>query len=75
MERAVVVLQEERFKVSQRVLFAKQSPNVVIEVRIATVKLYGLHFGKLFYQDFINDKVLFTIFSRLLVLMLADALF
>ena len=64
MERAVIVLQEERFKVSQRVLFAKQAPDAVFEIGITVDKLNGLHFGKLFNQGFINDKVLFSVFSR-----------
>ena len=75
VERAVVVLQEERFKVRQCVLFAEQAPDVVLEVGAAVVKLDGLHFGELLNQGFINDEILVAVLSRRLVLMLADALF
>jgi len=42
---------------------------------MATGKLYGLHFCKLLNQGFINDKVLFAVLSRRLVLMFTDTLF
>ena len=74
VERAAVVLQEERLKVRQRVLLAKQTPDAVFEVGIAIVKLDGLHFGKLINQGFVNDEILLAVLSWRLVLMLAYAL-
>ena len=74
MVRPAVMLQEERFKVRQRVLFTKQSPDAVFTVWTASVKLYLLQFCKLPYQCFVNDKMLLAIHARRLILMLADAL-
>ena len=37
---------------------------MVLEVWITVVELNSLHFSKLFYQGFINDEVLFAVFSR-----------
>ena len=64
MERLVVVFQEYWFKVCQRIIFSEQSPDSVFEVGITVVELNSLHFGKLFNQGFINDKVLFAVLSR-----------
>ena len=74
VKRSVVELQEERLKVSQRVLFAEQAPDTFSEVGITIVKLDDLHFGKLRNQGFIDDEVLLAVLSRRLVLMFADAL-
>ncbi len=45
-----IMLQEQRFKVSQVVIFAEQSPNAVGKFRSGIIPLVGLHFGKLVYQ-------------------------
>ena len=74
VERAIVVLQKERLKMRQRVLFAEQAPDTVLEVGMAIVKLDSLHFVKLLNQGFIDDEVLVAVLSWRLVLMLADAL-
>ena len=74
MEAPFVVLQEERFEVSQRVLLAKQAPDAVFVERITRLKLRGFHIGKFFYQSLVDRKVLFAIFPGRLVLMLSDAL-
>ena len=63
MERAVVVVQEERFKMRQRVLLTEQPPDAVFVIRATIVKLDGLHVGKLGYQLFVDDEVLLAILS------------
>ena len=64
VERAIVVLQEDRFKVRQCVLFSEQAPDTLLEVWMAIVKLDNLHFSKLINQGFINDKDLVAVLSR-----------
>ena len=58
VERAIVVLQKERLKMRQRVLFAEQAPDTVLEVGMAIVKLDSLHFAKLLNQGFIDDELI-----------------
>ena len=74
VERVLVMFQEKRFKVRQRVLFAEQTPDTLLKVGIAGVKLDGLHFGELLNQGFINNEVLVAVLSWRLVLMLTNAL-
>ena len=74
VERVLVMFQEERFKVRQRILLAEQAPDTVLEVWFAIAKLDGLHFGELFNQGIVNDEVLLAVLSWRLVLMLANAL-
>ena len=74
METPFVVLQEERFEVSQRVLLAKQAPDAVFVERITRLKLRGFHIGKFFYQSFVDDEVLLTVLPGRLVLMLSNTL-
>ena len=74
VERMVVVLQEERFKVRKRVLFAEQTPDTVFVIRAVIVtlgfaawlvqELDSLHFGELLNQGFINDEILVAVLSR-----------
>ena len=70
VERMGIVLQEERLKVSQGVLFTKQAPDAVLKVWMAVVELYGLHLGELGNQGFIDDEMLLAIFTGRLVLVL-----
>ena len=74
MEAPFVVLQEERFEVGECVLLAKQAPDAVFAERMARFKLRGFHFGKFFYQGFVDEEDLLTVFPGRLVLMLSDAL-
>ena len=46
---------------SQCVFFTKQAPDLVFKVFIGIVKLDSLHLSKLFYQGFVNHKVLFSV--------------
>ena len=72
VERMVIMFQEERLKMSQRILFTKQSPNAVLIVGIIMVKLDALQFGKLINQSFVNNKLLIPIPSGRLELVLPD---
>ena len=72
MKTLFIMLQEERFKVGQRVPFAEQSPYTVFVEQITRLELCGFHFGKFLDQGLIYREVLFTVFSGRLVLMIAD---
>ena len=63
------MLQEERFEACQRVLLAKQAPDAVFAMWITQLKLLTLYFGKFFYQGFVDNEILLTIFTRRLILM------
>ena len=72
VERMVIMFQEERLKMSQRILFAKQSPDMVFAVtKVTAIKLDALQFGKLLNQSIINNKLLIPIPSGRLELMLS----
>ena len=53
-----IVLQEQRFKVCQMVIFAKQSPDAVILFRSEIVPLMGLYLGKFVYQRLVYHEML-----------------
>src|SRR5574344_117787 len=69
----VIVLQEQRFKMSQCVLFTKESPHPILVIRITTVKLCGFEFPKLIDECFVDDNFLVTVHAWSLVLMFANA--
>ena len=72
MERMVIMFQEERFKMCQGILFAKQAPDMVFTVtKVTVIKLNALQFGKLLNQSIINNKLLIPIPSGRLELMLS----
>ena len=70
-----VMFQEERFKMCQRVLFAKHPPDAVFVAGIAVVELYSLQLGKLLNQSLIDGEVLLAVLSWRFVLMFTYALF
>lgn len=71
VERMVIMFQEERLKMSQRILFTKQSPDMVFAVtKVTAIKLNVLQFGKFINQSFVNDKLLIPIPSGGLELVL-----
>ena len=59
----IVMFQEHRFKMRQRILFAKQAPDAVSAIRIAIVELNGLQFSKFFNQSFVDDEMLVAVLS------------
>jgi len=74
MERAVVMLQEERLEMCQMILFSEKTPYAVFVFIGTMIKLHGLQCGKLLNQNFVYDKVLYAILARGFVLMCAYSL-
>ena len=72
--RMDIVLQEEWFKVCQRILFAKQAPDTVLGTWIAVIELSCFHLCKLFYQCLVDGKMLLAVFPWGFVLVFPDAL-
>ena len=58
-----VVLQEQRFEVSQMVILSEESPNTVGHFRSAIVPLMGLNIGKLIYQRLVYHEMLLSVRS------------
>ena len=58
-----VVLQEQRFEVSQMVILSEESPNTVGHFWPAIVPLMGLNIGKLIYQRLVYHEMLLSVRS------------
>jgi hypothetical protein len=61
MMRHVVVLQEGRLVLRQRILLTKQAPYLILIVRRSIIELHLLQTGKLFDERIIDDEVLLAI--------------
>ena len=74
VERAIVMLQERRLEVRQRIMLAKEPPHAACIIGVVVVKLSGFQFCKLPNQSFINNEMLVAILAGRLVLMLTNTL-